>query len=92
MIYDPKNHSFSDLRDGQLLAKKMTQETQSETVFEELYKIELEASSIVIKSISKEDTILSYYIEQRKDGNKKGITLKKQDFEKLLPILKELSE
>ena len=32
MIYDPKNHSFSDLRDGQLLAKKMTQETQSETV------------------------------------------------------------
>ena len=34
------------------------------------------------------DTIVSYYLEQSKDGVKKGITLKKSDFGKLFPIFK----
>jgi hypothetical protein len=61
-------------------------------VFKELFKVDLEASSLSIKEISKDDQVLSYYLEQNKDGTKKGITLKKSDFEKLLPIMKEISE
>ena len=70
----------------------MSQEqTKTENIFKELYKIDLEASSLSIKEISKNDQVLSYYLEQNKDGTKKGITLKKSDFEKLTPIFKELS-
>ena len=61
-------------------------------MFKELFKVDLEASSLSIKEISKNDQVLSYYLEQNKDGTKKGITLKKSDFEKLLPIMKEISE
>ena len=93
LIYDPKDHSFYDLKDGQLLAKKMTTEQeQQKNVFKELYKIDLEASSLSIKEISKDDQVLSYYLEQNKDGTKKGITLKKSDFGKLKPIFQEISE
>ena len=71
----------------------MSQEqTKTENIFKELYKIDLEASSLSIKEISKNDQVLSYYLEQNKDGTKKGITLKKSDFGKLLPIMKEISE
>ena len=70
----------------------MSQEqTKTENIFKELYKIDLEASSLSIKEISKDDQVLSYYLEQNKDGTKKGITLKKSDFGKLTPIFKELS-
>jgi len=93
LIYDPKDHSFYDLKDGQLLAKKMSNETeQQKNVFKELFKIDLEASSLSIKEISKDDQVLSYYLEQNKDGTKKGITLKKSDFGKLKPIFQEISE
>ena len=93
LIYDPKDHSFYDLKDGQLLAQKMTTEQeQQKNVFKELFKIELEASSLSIKEISKDDQVLSYYLEQNKDGTKKGITLKKSDFGKLKPIFQEISE
>ena len=93
MIYDPKDHSFCDLKDGQLLAKKMSNETeQQKNVFKELFKVDLEASSLSIKEISKDDQVLSYYLEQMKDGTKKGITLKKSDFGKLKPIFQEISE
>ena len=71
----------------------MSQEqTKTENIFKELYKIDLEASSLSIKEISKNDQVLSYYLEQNKDGTKKGITLKKSDFGKLTTIFQELSE
>ena len=71
----------------------MSQEqTKTENIFKELYKIDLEASSLSIKEISKNDQVLSYYLEQNKDGTKKGITLKKSDFGKLTAIFQELSE
>ena len=71
----------------------MSQEqTKTENIFKELYKIDLEASSLSIKEISKNDQVLSYYLEQNKDGTKKGITLKKSDFGKLKSIFQEISE
>ena len=70
----------------------MSEQTENKNIFKELYKIDLEASSLSIKEISKNDQVLSYYLEQNKDGTKKGITLKKSDFENLLPIMKEISE
>ena len=70
----------------------MSEQTESKNVFIELYKIDLEASSLSIKEISKDDQVLSYYLEQNKNGTKKGITLKKSDFGKLLATFKELSE
>ena len=69
----------------------MSEQTESKNIFKELKKIELEASSLTIKEISKDDQVLSYYLEQNRDGTKKGITLKKSDFGKLTPIFKELS-
>ena len=93
MSYDPYTNSYYDLKDGQLLAQKMTTEQeQQKNVFKELFKIDLEASSLSIKEISKDDLVLSYYLEQNKDGTKKGITLKKADFGKLKPIFQEISE
>ena len=70
----------------------MSEQTENKNIFKELFKIDLEASSLSIKEISKNDQVLSYYLEQNKDGTKKGITLKKSDFGKLLPIMKEISE
>ena len=70
----------------------MSEQTESKNIFKELKKIELEASSLTIKEISKDDQILSYYLEQNKDGTKKGITLKKSDFGKLKSIFQEISE
>ena len=60
-------------------------------MFKELFKVDLEASSLSIKEISKNAQVLSYYLEQNKGGTKKGITLKKSDFGKLTAIFKELS-
>ena len=93
MIFDPNTDRYYDLKDGQLLAEKMTTEQeQPKNVFKELFKIDLEASSLSIKEISKDDLVLSYYLEQNKDGTKKGITLKKSDFGKLKSIFQEISE
>ena len=69
----------------------MSEQTESKNIFKELKKIELEASSLTIKEITKNDQVLSYYLEQNKDGTKKGITLKKSDFGKLTAIFQELS-
>ena len=69
----------------------MSEQTESKNIFKELKKIELEASSLTIKEITKNDQVLSYYLEQNKDGTKKGITLKKSDFGKLMTIFQELS-
>mgnify|MGYP000745931807 FL=1 len=93
MLFDPDTNTYFDLKDGQLLAKKMTTEQeQQKNVFKELFRIDLEASSLSIKEISKDDQVLSYYLEQNKDGTKKGITLKKSDFGKLKSIFQEISE
>ena len=93
MLFDPITNTYTDLKDGQLLAKKMTTEQeQQKNVFKELFRIDLEASSLSIKEISKDDQVLSYYLEQNKNGTKKGITLKKSDFGKLTTIFQELSE
>jgi len=70
----------------------LSEQTENKNIFKELYKIDLEASSLSIKEISKDDQVLSYYLEQNKDGTKKGITLKKSDFGKLTAIFQELSE
>ena len=70
----------------------MSEQTESKNIFKELKKIELEASSLTIKEITKNDQVLSYYLEQNKDGTKKGITLKKSDFEKLITIFQEIPE
>ena len=70
----------------------MSEQTENKNIFKELFKIDLEASSLSIKEISKDDQVLSYYLEQNKDGTKKGITLKKSDFGKLTAIFQELSE
>ena len=91
MLFDPDTNTYFDLKDGQLLAMTTEQE-QPKNVFKELFKIDLEASSLSIKEISKDDQVLSYYLEQNKDGTKKGITLKKSDFGKLKPIFQEISE
>jgi len=72
--------------------KKLSEQTESKNIFKELKKIELEASSLTIKEITKNDQVLSYYLEQNKDGTKKGITLKKSDFGKLRPIFQEIDE
>ena len=93
MLFNPDTNTYTDLIDGQILAKKMTTEQeQQKNVFKELFKIDLEASSLSIKEISKDDLVLSYYLEQNKDGTKKGITLKKSDFGKLKSIFQEISE
>jgi len=92
MLFNPDTNTYTDLIDGQLLATKMSNETKPESIFKEIFKIELEASSLAIKEISRDDKILSYYLEQQKDGSKKGITLKKADFEKLKSIFQEISE
>ena len=70
----------------------MSEQEQQKNVFKEIHKIELEASSLSIKEISKDDQVISYYLEQNKNGTKKGITLKKSDFEKLITIFQEISE
>ena len=70
----------------------MSEQEQPKNIFKEIHKIELEASSLSIKEISKDDQVLSYYLEQNKNGTKKGITLKKSDFGKLITIFQEISE
>ena len=70
----------------------MSEQTESKNIFKELKIIELEASSLTIIEITKNDQVLSYYLEQNKDGTKKGITLKKSDFGKLRPIFQEIDE
>jgi len=95
MIFDYENIAYYDLLDGQLLAKKMSTETKS--VFHALYEVELEKSTLIVKEITNqewsEETKKSqvFFIEQ-KNRDKKGITLTKKDFTKLLAIFSEISE
>ena len=95
MIFDYENIAYYDLKDGQLLAKKMNETEQS--VFHDLYEVELEKSTLIVKEITNttwnEETRKQgvFYIEQ-KNRDKKGMTLTKKDFAKLLAIFSEISE
>ena len=97
MIYDYENIAYYDLKDGQLLAKKMSTETETKSVFKDLYEVELDGSTLIIKEGTNESWPEEtkqkgiFYLEQ-KNRDKKGISLKKKDFEKLLAIFKEISE
>ena len=97
MIFDYENIAYYDPKDGQLLAKKMSTETETKSVFKDLYEIELEGSTLIIKEVTNESWPEEtkqkgiFYLEQ-KNRDKKGISLKKKDFEKLLAIFKEISE
>ena len=96
MIYDPIDHSFYDLRDGQLLAKMEQKEQVSN--FEDLYVVEIEREkTLVIKKITNEawseETKKrgTFFLEER-NRDKKGITLTKSDCGKIAIMLKEISE
>ena len=97
MIYDYENIAYYDLRDGQLLAKKMSTETETKSVFKDLYEIELEGSTLIIKEVTNESWPEEtkqkgiFFLEQ-KSREKKGISLTRKDFGKLLAIFKEISE
>ena len=97
MIFDYENIAYYDLKDGQLLAKKMSTETETKSVFKDLYEVELEGSTLIIKEITNESWPDStkekgiFYLEQ-KNRDKKGISLTRKDFGKLLAIFKEISE
>ena len=97
MIYDYENIAYYDLRDGQLLAKKMSTETETKSVFTDLYTVELEKSTLIVKEITNtswpEETKQKgiFFLEQ-KSREKKGISLTRKDFGKLLAIFKEISE
>lgn len=97
MVFDYENIAYYDLKDGQLLAKKMSTETKPESVFKDLYEVELEGSTLIIKEVTNESWPEEtkqkgiFFLEQ-KNRDKKGISLKKKDFAKLLAIFKEISE
>ena len=97
MIYDPGDHAFYDLKDGQLLAKKMS-EIKTESVFEDIGQLETENDkTIVIKRITnpewsdktKEKGV--FYLEE-KGRDRKGLSLTKADLSALSIKLKEISE
>ena len=97
MIFDYENIAYYDLKDGQLLAKKMSTETETKSVFKDLYTVELEKSTLIVKEVSNtswpEETKQKgiFFLEQ-KSREKKGISLTRKDFGKLLAIFKEISE
>ena len=88
---------YYDLNDGQLLAKKMSTETKTESVFTDLYTVELEKSTLVIKEITNTSwpeatTQTGVFFLEQKNRDKKGVSLTRKDFGKLLAIFKEISE
>jgi len=96
MLFNPDTNTYTDLIDGQTLAKKMEQETKSE--FKDLKTLELEKDkTLVIKKITNEawsdETKArgTFFIEIR-NRDKKGLTLTKSDCGKLAITLKEISE
>ena len=99
MLFNPDTNTYTDLKDGQLLAKsdKMEQKEQVSN-FEDLYVVELEREkTLVIKKITNEawsdETKArgTFFLEER-NRDKKGITLTKSDCGKIAIMLKEISE
>mgnify|MGYP000109007414 CR=1 FL=1 len=79
------------------MIKLSEQKNKTESVFHDLYVLELEKSTLTIKEITNEswpDTTKQtgvFYLEQ-KNRDKKGLSFTKKDFGKLLATFKELSE
>jgi len=73
------------------------QKNKTESVFHDLYVLELEKSTLTIREVTNEswpDTTKQtgvFYLEQ-KNRDKKGLSFTRKDFEKLLATFKELSE
>ena len=73
------------------------QKNKTESVFHDLYVIELEKSTLTIREVTNEswpDTTKQtgvFYLEQ-KSRDKKGLSFTRKDFGKLLATFKELSE
>ena len=73
------------------------QKNKTESVFHDLYVLELEKSTLTIREVTNEswpDTTKQtgvFYLEQ-KNRDKKGLSFTRKDFEKLLDTFKELSE
>ena len=73
-----------------------TEQTKIQSVFKDLYEVELEKTTLVIKEItnsswSDETKQTGVFFIEQKNRSKKGISLTKKDFEKLIPIFKEIS-
>ena len=73
-----------------------TEQTKIQSVFKDLYEVELEKTTLVIKEItnsswSNETKQTGVFFIEQKNRQKKGISLTKKDFEKLIPIFKEIS-
>ena len=61
MLFDPITNTYTDLKDGQQLAKKMTTEQeQPKNVFKELFRIDLEASRTVSEFSSVTQVSISF--------------------------------
>ena len=98
MLFNPETNTYTDLKDGQLLAKSDKMENEVKSVFEDLYVVELEKEkTLVIKKITNEawseETKKrgTFFLEER-NRDKKGITLTKSDCGKIAIMLKEISE
>ena len=98
MLFNPDTNTYTDLKDGQLLAKSDKMENEVKSVFEDLYVVELEKEkTLVIKKITNEawseETKKrgTFFLEER-NRDKKGITLTKSDCGKIAIMLKEISE
>ena len=79
------------------MIKLSEQKNKTESVFHDLYVLELEKSTLTIREVTNEswpDTTKQtgvFYLEQ-KNRDKKGLSITRKDFEKLLATFKELSE
>ena len=79
------------------MIKLSEQKNKTESVFHDLYVVELEKSTLTIREVTNEswpDTTKQtgvFYLEQ-KNRDKKGLSITRKDFEKLLATFKELSE
>ena len=79
------------------MIKLSEQKNKTESVFHDLYVLELEKSTLTIREVTNEswpDTTKQtgvFYLEQ-KNRDKKGLSFTRKDFGKLLAIFKELSE
>ena len=98
MLFNPDTNTYTDLKDGQLLAKSDKMENEVKSVFEDLYVVELEREkTLVIKKItneawSEETKARGTFFIQERNRDKKGITLTKSDCGKIAIMLKEISE
>ena len=73
------------------------QKNKTESVFHDLYVVELEKSTLIIREVTNEswppETKQTgvFYLEQ-KNRDKKGLSFTRKDFGKLLATFKELSQ